>query len=305
MTLASGDTVTCTYSDRLTPPTAGLLLAKHPRRAWDVRLLGRSRDRRCHAQRLRNHHGHRRRGSGVAGVRRARPRGRMTSTRTRPARTPARGRSIRDVQLAAAQLLHLRTRDHRRGHRHDLHLREPLHPGGRSACARPPAAVPRPRASSSTRSALRCCAATSRPRRRRPKAMPSSRRATTRAVSRWAPTRSPRRARPRHRPRRGAWTPSPATAWRCRPRPEASASSSPRSARTSTARSPTSSTAPLSSPPPRAAETPSDADRRPGHHQAPCEAHHRSRRDRPLQRSDDQPRTGDRPQRGRRRAARR
>ena len=33
MTLASGDTVTCTYSDRLTPPTAGLLLAKITRGA--------------------------------------------------------------------------------------------------------------------------------------------------------------------------------------------------------------------------------------------------------------------------------
>ena len=74
----------------------------------------------------------------------------------------------------------------------------------RSACARPPAAVPRPRASSSTRSARRRRAATSRPRRRRPKAMPCSRRATTQAVSRWAPTRSPRRARPDARPRRGA-----------------------------------------------------------------------------------------------------
>ena len=33
VTLASGDTVTCTYSDRLTPPTAGLLLAKITRGA--------------------------------------------------------------------------------------------------------------------------------------------------------------------------------------------------------------------------------------------------------------------------------
>ena len=33
MTLVSGDTVTCTYSDRLTPPTAGLLLAKITRGA--------------------------------------------------------------------------------------------------------------------------------------------------------------------------------------------------------------------------------------------------------------------------------